>query len=123
MIYSSPTIVPSEALDWNQPSTSRSLNSCQSFSLDFVKELQAKARFHERESKRKDRLIQRHIQEKKELKRQNIDLQNLLSLERKKFKSLRNHELTESERHNILRDCLKPFFKSTQIGIYKAISH
>ena len=124
--YTEPTItptasnvVPSEFSDWNRPSTSRAAtNSDQVFSLDLVKSLQEKARYHEKRANEFSRVNQNLVRELKEERRKNASLQVELHYVRKKFKSLQDRSLTENERKDIIRECLKPFFKSTQIELF-----
>ena len=126
--YSQPSTVPttptsphpsSEASDWNRPSTSRVNSHEDCFSLDFVKHLQAKAKYHENENEKSRRIIQRLIQEKREDKKRINKLESELSLLRPKFKKLKDQGISKKDREDIIRECLKPFFKPTQIGIWQ----
>ena len=126
--YSQPSTVPttptsprpsSEASDWNRPSTSRVNSHEDCFSLDFVKHLQAKAKYHENENDKSRRIIQRLIQEKREDKKRINKLESELSILRPKFKKLKEQGISKKDREDIIRECLKPFFKPTQIGIWQ----
>ena len=113
----SSTTIPAETSDWNRPSTSRSSNH--DIGLDLVKKLQSDIKHQQQQLEAKDKIIQRLLQEKKQLTYQKHLLNCQLFYERGKFKSLMDRQLSKSERENIIRECLKPFFKPTQIGLFR----
>ena len=117
-IPTAPTLVPSESSDWNKPSTSRGANSDQLFSLDLVKSLHEKARYHENRANKLSRVNQNLVRELKEERQKNASLQVELSYLKKRFKTLQDLSLTENQRNDVIRECLKPFFKSTQIELF-----
>lgn len=113
----SPTKNPSETSNWNKPSTSRGASYDQG--LDLVKGLQAEIKHHEQQEKEKDKIIQRLLQQQKKDRHEMHKLKCQLFYERGKFKSLKDRQLSKTDRENIIKECLKPFFKPTQIGNLK----
>ena len=111
------TSVPSENSDWNRPSTSRAATN-EGFSLDFVKELQHKARYHEKDADELRKVNQRLLHQNKELRARNKRLETELYSLRRKFKTLKDQELSQKERADVIRECLKPFFKPVQIELF-----
>ena len=83
-----------------------------------MKSLHEKARYHENRANKLSRVNQNLVRELKEERQKNASLQVELSYLKKRFKTLQDLSLTENQRNDVIRECLKPFFKSTQIELF-----